>query len=46
MSTVIATQALTILIVLKNFVVYGRRNRKAERGEIVLEGQVGFRQTL
>lgn len=46
MCVVIATQALTVLHVLKNFVVYARRNRRAERGEVVLEGQVGFRQTL
>ncbi|KAF2117995.1 major facilitator superfamily domain-containing protein [Lophiotrema nucula] len=46
MATVIATQVLTIMHVLKNFVVYARANRKAERGERFLEGQVGFRQTL
>ncbi|KAF2742471.1 MFS general substrate transporter [Sporormia fimetaria CBS 119925] len=46
MATVIATQALTILHISKNFVVYARKNRRADRGEIVLEGQVGFRQTL
>ena len=44
--TVICTQALTILHVLKNFVVYSRANRKAERGERLLEGTEGFRQTL
>lgn len=46
MCVVIATQALSILHVLKNFVVYSRKNRRADRGEIVLEGQQGFRQTL
>lgn len=46
MYAVIATQAVSILHVLKNFIVYARRNRKADRGEVVLEGQVGFRQTL
>lgn len=46
MCVVIATQALSILHVLKNFVVYTRKNRRADRGEIVLEGQQGFRQTL
>jgi hypothetical protein len=46
MYTVIATQAVTILHVLKNFIVYTRSNRKAERGEKVIEGQVGFRHTL
>ncbi|KAK7179385.1 major facilitator superfamily transporter [Paraphaeosphaeria sporulosa] len=46
MATVIATQVLSILHVLKNFVVYSRANRQADKGERVLEGQVGFRQTL
>ncbi|KAM3423655.1 hypothetical protein BST61_g1072 [Cercospora zeina] len=46
MYAVIATQAVSMLHVLKNFVVYSRKNRKADRGELVLEGQVGFRQTL
>lgn len=44
--TVICTQALTILHVLKNFWVYSQYNKKADRGEKVLEGQTGFRQTL
>ncbi|CAK4032134.1 MFS general substrate transporter [Lecanosticta acicola] len=46
MATVIATQAMSILHVVKNFYVYGRMNRMAERDELVLEGQDGFRQTL
>jgi len=46
MYTVIATQAITILHVLKNFVVYTLSNRKAERGEKIIEGQEGFRHTL
>jgi hypothetical protein len=46
MAVVIATQALSILHILKNFVVYSRANRKADRGERILEGQEGFRQTL
>ncbi|KAK4633242.1 hypothetical protein CLAFUW4_02744 [Fulvia fulva] len=46
MATVIATQVVSILHVLKNFWVYSRKSRKAERGEIILEGQQGFRQTL
>lgn len=46
MAIVIATQVLSILHVLKNFVVYSRANRQAEKGERVLEGQTGFRQTL
>lgn len=46
MATVIATQVLTVLHILKNFLVYSRNNRKADRGEIVIEGQEGFRHTL
>ena len=46
MAVVIATQALSILHVLKNFLVYARENRKDDRGERILEGQEGFRQTL
>jgi len=46
MIVVICSQALTIVHVVKNFVVYSRANRQAERGERVLEGQEGFRQTL
>lgn len=46
MYVVISSQALTILHVLKNFVVYTLSNRKAARGEKVIEGQEGFRHTL
>ncbi|CAN9306750.1 unnamed protein product [Alternaria sp. RS040] len=46
MAVVIATQVLTIVHVLKNFWVYSRANRQADRGERILEGQEGFRQTL
>ncbi|KAH3903761.1 hypothetical protein HBI56_170250 [Parastagonospora nodorum] len=46
MVVVIATQVLSILHVLKNFYFYSRMNRKAGRGEKILEGQEGFRQTL
>jgi len=46
MAVVIATQVLSILHVLKNFWVYSRANRQADRGEKILEGQDGFRQTL
>lgn len=46
MIVVICTQVLTILLVLKNFVVYTRANKKADRGERVLEDTEGFRQTL
>lgn len=46
MAVVIATQVLSILHVLKNFWIYSRDNRQADRRERVLEGQEGFRQTL
>lgn len=44
--TVIVLNVISILHVLKNFYVYSRINRKADRGEIVIEGQKGFRLTL
>jgi hypothetical protein len=43
---VICTQGVTVLHVLKNFWVYSRNNRRADRGEVVIEGQEGFRHTL
>jgi hypothetical protein len=46
MAVVIATQVLSIFHVLKNFYFYSRANQKADRGEMILEGQEGFRQTL
>lgn len=46
MIAAIMTQAVTILHVGKNFVVYRRANRKADEGIIVIEGQQGFRYTL
>lgn len=46
MAVVIATQVLSILHILKNFWIYSRANRKADRGEVILEGQEGFRQTI
>ncbi|KAF1849622.1 MFS general substrate transporter [Cucurbitaria berberidis CBS 394.84] len=46
MAVVIATQVLSIFHVLKNFMVYSRANRQADRAERVLEGQEGFRQTM
>ncbi|KAJ9612134.1 hypothetical protein H2200_003731 [Cladophialophora chaetospira] len=42
---VIVSQALTAVLVCKNFVVFRRLNRKADRGEILLEGTEGFRYT-
>lgn len=46
MYAVLATQAITVLHVLKNFYVYSKLNKKADRGEIIIEGQEGFRHTL
>ncbi|CAM1510773.1 Fc.00g082860.m01.CDS01 [Cosmosporella sp. VM-42] len=42
----ICFQGLAILIPLKNFFIFTRLNRKADRGEVVLEGIPGFRYTL
>ena len=44
--TCIVAQAVTILIVVKNFYVFTKHNRKAARGEMIIEGQPGFRYTL
>ncbi|KAI5362925.1 putative major facilitator superfamily, MFS transporter superfamily [Septoria linicola] len=44
--TVIIMNASSILLVAKNFWLYNRMNKKADRGEIVIEGQPGFRLTL
>ncbi|EME43430.1 hypothetical protein DOTSEDRAFT_54250 [Dothistroma septosporum NZE10] len=44
--TVIVLNGLSVLHVVKNFYVYARMNRKADRGELVIEGQPGFRLTL
>jgi hypothetical protein len=46
MIAAIMTQAVTILHVGKNFVVYRLANRRADKGIIVIEGQQGFRYTL
>ncbi|PGH17195.1 hypothetical protein AJ79_01333 [Helicocarpus griseus UAMH5409] len=46
MITVLCTQAVTVLHVLKNFWVFKRRNAMVDRGEGVVEGQVGFKYTL
>jgi hypothetical protein len=43
---VLCTQGISVLHVLKNFYIYARNNRRADRGEIVIEGQQGFRHTL
>jgi hypothetical protein len=44
--TVIVMSASSVLLVAKNFWVYPRLNRKADRGEMVIEGQEGFRLTV
>lgn len=46
LNTIIAVQSLTIVLVCKNFFLYTRANRKADRGEIIIEGREGFRYTL
>ena len=46
MIVVICTQVVIIIYVLKNFVVFSRANKMTHRGERVLEGREGFRQTL
>jgi len=38
-------QAVNIVLVAKNFFIFARANRKADRGEILIEGQPGFRHT-
>ncbi|KAF2210373.1 hypothetical protein CERZMDRAFT_113301 [Cercospora zeae-maydis SCOH1-5] len=44
--TCIAVNVMIIVIVAFNTVVFGRQNRKADRGEVVLEGDPKFRYTL
>ena len=39
------TQVFAILLVSKNFFIFYRANMKAERGEILIEDQPGFRYT-
>jgi MFS family permease len=46
MITVLCTQAVTVLHILKNFYIYSRKNRKADQGGPVIEGQEGFRHTF
>ena len=45
MITVIVTQVITVLLVSANSVYFLHRNRKADRGEVVLERTPGFRYT-
>ena len=45
MIVAIASQTLTILLVLKNFIIFKRQNLRAARGEILIEGTEGFRYT-
>ncbi|KAK5168292.1 uncharacterized protein LTR77_006861 [Saxophila tyrrhenica] len=39
-------QVITIFLVCKNFIVYSWCNRKADRGEMVIQGEPSFRYTL
>lgn len=41
-----SVQIIAILLVTKNFFYYTYCNRKADRGEMIIEGQPGFRFTL
>lgn len=41
-----AFQCITICLVVKNFFYYTWCNRKADRGEMIIQGQPGFRYTL
>ncbi|KAF2109811.1 major facilitator superfamily domain-containing protein [Lophiotrema nucula] len=45
MITVIVSQIVTVLCISGNTLYFLRRNRRAERGEVVLEGTPGFRYT-
>lgn len=45
MIAVIVSQVITVLLVSLNFFYFLHRNRKADRGEAVLEGTPGFRYT-
>ena len=42
----IVFQCITVSLVCKNFVYFTYCNRKADRGELVIQGQPGFRYTL
>lgn len=43
--TCLAFQSLNAVLIAKNFLIFGKRNRKAEKGGVVLEGLQGFRYT-
>ncbi|KAJ9636493.1 uncharacterized protein PV06_01539 [Exophiala oligosperma] len=42
----IAFNILTAMLLIKNFFIFGRANRKVDRGELVIMGQPGFKYTL
>ncbi|KAK4938331.1 hypothetical protein LTR10_021215 [Elasticomyces elasticus] len=46
LDTVIAVQALTVVLICKNFLIFRRQNHKADQGKLVIEGKEGFRYTL
>jgi hypothetical protein len=46
LSICMAFQVIQILLICKNFVLFTYRNTQADRGEVVIEGQYGFRYTL
>ena len=45
MITVICSQVVTVVLVTTNFFYFLRQNKKADRGEIILENAPGFRYT-
>jgi hypothetical protein len=46
LNTVIALQVLTVMLILKNLYLFSRANRRADKGEVLLEEREGFRYTL
>jgi MFS family permease len=46
LSICMAFQCITICLIAKNFWYFTKCNRKADRGELVIQGQPGFRYTL
>lgn len=43
--TAITVQALTVVLVSKNFLIFHLQNKKADRGETLIESTEGFRYT-
>jgi hypothetical protein len=45
MITAITSQVVTVVLVSLNWLYFLRQNKKADKGEVVLEGAPGFRYT-